>query len=324
MPHVLVAGAIHKTGMEMLKNRSDISYEYLTESTDGSYVEFLKHADALILRTQPLLASGIETAPNLKIVSRHGVGYDAVDLEALSARGIPLTIVGDVNSQSVAEHSFALLLAAAKRLIRNDTAARSGCWDYKNKLEPEEISGKKLLILGFGRIGQRVARLAAAFQMKIFVFDPYVSSEHFSQESVTRVMDLDLALSDVNYLSINMPSLERPLLNAREFELTQDGVVIVNTARGGIINEPDMLSALENGKVGAAGLDVFNDEPPNNGSPFACYSQVILTPHVAGLSKEAAEGMAISSVQNVLDYFDGRLDPELIVNKESLSRNGNS
>ncbi|MEE2774628.1 MAG: hydroxyacid dehydrogenase [Pseudomonadota bacterium] len=324
MPHVIIAGSIHASGLETLKRRSDFTFEYLVESTDNSYVKYLVKADALILRTQPLLRKDIETAVNLKIVSRHGVGYDAVDVDALSAQSIPLTIVGDVNSQSVAEHSITLLLAATKRLIKNDSAARSGSWDYKNKLEPEEISGKKLLILGFGRVGQRLAKIANAFSMQISIFDPFLDTNSISESSVYRVTDLDMALSAADYISINMPAPEKPILNAREFKLMRDGVVIVNTARGGIINENDMIKALESGKIGAAGLDVFNDEPPTSKSPFADFSQVVLTPHVAGLTREAAEGMAVSSVQNVIDYFDRNLDSKLIVNKESLRKNGHS
>ena len=147
MPHVVIAGAIHESGIELIEKRADFTYAYIPSNEDRSYVNLIKEADALVIRTQPLTAKDIKEAAALKIVSRHGVGYDSIDTFALEKKNILLTIVGDVNSQSVAEHAMTLMLAAFKRLIKNDEAVRVGPWNYRNTLEPQEIYKKSLLIL---------------------------------------------------------------------------------------------------------------------------------------------------------------------------------
>ena len=239
-----------------------------------------------------------------------------MDVAALTEKNIPLTIVGDVNSQSVAEQSMTLLLAAFKRVIKNDRAVRVGPWDYRNLLEPEEVNGKNLLILGYGRIGRRLAKMATAFGMHVFAYDPFIDSKQWSDGSVEKVDDLNMAITTADCISVKMPRVEKPIIGKKEFDRMKTGVVIVNTARGGIIKEEDLINALKNGKVGAAGLDVFEDEPPLGKNPFYLLQQVILSPHVAGLSKESAAAMAVSSVKNAIDFFDGNLDMSLVVNKK--------
>ncbi len=316
MPHLLIAGAIHESGIELIKTRKDFTYTYLPGNSDFSYKKHIKDADALVIRTQTLGREDIFSSEKLKMVSRHGVGYDAVDVAALTEKNIPLTIVGDVNSQSVAEQSMTLLLAAFKRVIKNDRAVRVGPWDYRNLLEPEEVNGKNLLILGYGRIGRRLAKMATAFGMHVFAYDPFIDSKQWSDGSVEKVDDLNMAITTADCISVNMPRVEKPIIGKKEFDRMKTGVVIVNTARGGIIKEEDLINALKNGKVGAAGLDVFEDEPPLGKNPFYLLQQVILSPHVAGLSKESAAAMAVSSVKNAIDFFDGNLDMSLVVNKK--------
>ena len=167
MPHILIAGKLHPKGLALLDSAPGVTYDHVEEISEASYQTHLASADAMVIRTQPLQAASIAKAPRLKIVSRHGVGYDAVDVAALNARNIPLCIVGDVNSVSVAEHAMMLILACAKQLIRSDNSVRHGPWGWRNKLEAAEISGKRLLIIGYGRIGTRVAKLCTAFGMKV-------------------------------------------------------------------------------------------------------------------------------------------------------------
>ena len=313
MPHLVIAGAIHESGIKLIETRKDFTYTYLPKNDDASYKNLIKNADALVIRTQPLTHQDIFSSQKLKVVSRHGVGYDAVDVDALTEKDITLTIVGDVNSRSVAEQSMALLLAAFKRLIKNDNAVRRGPWGYRDKLEPQEVNGKDLLILGYGRIGRRLAKMANAFGMNVFIYDPYIDFEQ-GDGSVKKIDDLNIALSNVDCISINMPRVKKPLIGRKEFDAMKTGVIIVNTARGGIIDEKDLFEALISGKVGAAGLDVFDDEPPLRNNKFAELHQVVLSPHVAGLSRESARAMALSSIQNVIDFFDDNLDMSLVVN----------
>jgi len=316
MPHLIIAGAIHESGIHLINSRKDFTYHYLSDNDDSSYKALIKEADALVIRTQTLGRNDILSADRLKIVSRHGVGYDAVDVDALSERDIRLTIVGDVNSQSVAEHSMSLLLSAFKRLIKNDQAVRSGPWSYRNQLEPEELYKKTLLILGYGRIGRRLAKMANGFDMNILAYDPFIPENSWPDGPAIKIEKLHAAISKADCISVNMPRVDKPIIGKSEFDKMKPGVVIVNTARGGIIQETDLIQALKSGKVGAAGLDVFDNEPPALPNPFEDFKQVVLTPHIAGLSKESAAAMAVSSVQNVIDFFDGNLDTSLIVNEK--------
>jgi D-3-phosphoglycerate dehydrogenase / 2-oxoglutarate reductase len=177
MAVVLVAGKIHQAGMELLKARRDVELVTVEPVTAEAYLPLLPRADAVLLRTQPMTAADIAGAPKLKIVSRHGVGYDAVDVAALTARKIPLAIVGDVNSRAVAEHTLMLMLTAARRTVAHHVASTTGNWNERNQFDSVELDGKSLLVLGFGRIGRRVAELARAFGMQVTAYDPYVTAE---------------------------------------------------------------------------------------------------------------------------------------------------
>ena len=319
MPHVVVAGKLHPSGLALLSAAKGVTFNHIEEITEASYLPHLPNADALIIRTQPLTAAGIATAPNLQIVSRHGVGYDAVDVAALNARHIPLCIVSDVNSVSVAEHAMMLILACAKRLVRADAAVRNGPWGWRNKLEQGEISGKRLLILGYGRIGRNLARMAAGFDMQIVAYDPYLANKGWPAGPATAAISLAEALATADFVSVNLPKADRPILGAAELAQMKHGAVVINTARGGIVDETALAAALHSGHIAAAGLDVFEVEPPATTHPLFAFDQVILTPHTAGITTEAAERMAISCVQNVLDHFAGHLNTDLIVNKDALS-----
>ena len=319
MPHIVVAGKLHHAGLDLLHAEPGVTFDHIEEITEPSYQPYLARADAVIIRTQPMSAASIALAPNLQVVSRHGVGYDAVDVAALNARKIPLCIVGDVNSVSVAEHAMMLILACAKRLIRADGSVRSGPWSWRNRLEQSEVSGKCLLIMGYGRIGRHLARMAQGFGMQVTAYDPYLVAHGWPEGPVPSVASLAEGLAQADFVSVNLPKADRPILGAAELAHLKYGGVLINTARGGIIDEPALAAALRSGQVGAAGLDVLDDEPPSPDHPLLHFDQVILTPHTAGLTREAAERMAISSVQNVLDHFAGTLDPALIVNRNALT-----
>ncbi|MEF9602946.1 hydroxyacid dehydrogenase [Paracoccus sp. PXZ] len=316
MPHLLVAGKLHPAGEALLRElpARGITVDYVEEISEPSYAPLIQKADALVIRTQPLSAATVALAERLKVVSRHGVGYDAVDLAALNTRGIALTIVGDVNSISVAEHAMMQLLAGAKRVLLADRAVREpGQWGWRNRLEQQEISGKNLLIIGYGRTGQRLARMAAGFEMTVRAHDPYLSRKGWPEGSVAEITDLDEGLAWADCISIHVPRADKPVLGAREIALMKPGVVLANTARGGVVDEAALAEALASGQVGAAGIDVFDEEPPGS-SPLFEQPTAVLSPHIAGLTAECGERMAIASIRNALDYLDGTVDPGLIVN----------
>ncbi len=319
MPHILVAGKLHPAGLARLKQADGFTFTLVEEVSLASYLPHLPEADAVILRTQPMTAEAIALAPKLKIVSRHGVGYDAVDVAALTARGIALTIVGDVNSRAVAEHTLMLMLAVARQAARHDAAVRSGEWNIRNRFETVELDGKTLLLLGLGRIGRRVAELAQAFGMAVMAHDPFVKPDVLARHRVRPAPDLAKALAEADYLSLHMPgSASGPLIGEKELGLMKPSAILVNAARGGLVDETALDAALRAGRLYGAGLDVLEAEPPPPSNPLLSNERVLISPHGAGLTAECAARMAVASVQNVIDHFAGRLDPALAVNSAAL------
>ncbi|MBY3002070.1 hydroxyacid dehydrogenase [Rhizobium leguminosarum] len=322
MPHILVAGKLHPSGVALLKSTPGVTFDYVEEVSEQSYHPFIGTADALVLRTQPLSASTVANADRLKVVSRHGVGYDAVHVASLNERGIALTVVGDVNSVSVAEHAMMLILSAAKRVLRGDRAVRNPSeWGWRNRLQAEEISGKRLLIIGFGRIGRHLSRMATGFGMEIRAFDPYLQAQGWPKGPVLPADDLLKGLQWADVVSVNVPKADRPIIGKYELAAMKPGAILVNTARGGVVDEAALIEALQSEHLGAAGLDVFDDEPPSEGCRLLAFDQVVLSPHIAGLTRECGERMAVASVQNVLDFFAGEIDPSLVVNADQLPAN---
>jgi D-3-phosphoglycerate dehydrogenase len=319
MKHILVAGKLHPAGVERLRAAEGFTFKLIDEISLESYLPYLPEADALVLRTQPLTADAVESAPRLAIVSRHGVGYDAVDVKALDARRIPLCIVGDVNSRAVAEHALMLMLAVARRASPHDGAVRRGEWNVRNRFETVELDGATLLVVGFGRIGRRVAELARAFGMVVMAHDPFVGAEVMSRHGAKPVPDLLAALAHADFVTLHMPgSPQGALIGARELAAMKPGAILVNAARGGLVDELALDKALRGGRLRGAGLDVLAQEPPPADHPLLSNEHVLLSPHSAGLTAECAARMAVASVQNVLDHFAGKLDPALVVNARTI------
>jgi D-3-phosphoglycerate dehydrogenase / 2-oxoglutarate reductase len=320
MPHLLIAGKIHDEGIRLVESARSFTYDYVTEISHDSYAPLLAKADGLVIRTQPLPASTIATAPALKIVSRHGVGYDAVDVPALNARGIPLAIVGDVNSRPVAEHAMMMMMALAKKMRRYDDATRHGPWEYRNRFEAIELHGKNLLIIGYGRIGRHVAKMAEGFGMAISAYDPFQTAETIRAGGVEPANDLHDALSKADFVTLHVPMTDKKaVIGKDELARMKKSAIIVNTARGGLIDEKALDEALGAGQIGGAGIDVFVEEPPPANHPLFRHETALLSPHSASLTAESAIRMAVMSVKNAIDYFEKRLDPALVVNRAHLS-----
>jgi len=318
MVRVLVAGKIHPDGIAVLQ-RPDIDIAYVEEVSAPSYRPFLNDADAILIRTQPLPADYIAGAPNLKIVSRHGVGFDAVDVSALNERKIPLAVIGDVNSRAVAEHAAMLMLAAARRTVLFDKKMREGDWNYRNSLDCAELDGRTLLIAGFGRIGQRLSQIAKVLGMDVLAYDRFQADETLLARGVHPVADLREGLSRADVVSLHVPKVgDQPLIGRAELALMKSTAILVNTARGGLVDEAALVDALNNGDLAAAGLDVFEDEPPRPDNPLLSCDRAILSPHNAGLTEACARRMAIAAATNIVNFFDGRLDSTLVVNREQI------
>lgn len=321
MPNILVAGKIHPAGLDILHNASGFKVQLVQEVSVASYAPFIAEADALLIRTQPLTAKEIFDGKNLRMVSRHGVGYDSVDVAALTERNIPLSIVGNVNSLSVAEHTLSMLLALAKRICYFDSSIREGEWNRRNSFSAVEVAGRTLFILGFGRIGREVARLAKSFRMKVIAYDPFLPENIFVESGVTRVTEINDGLQQADAVTIHLPlSGDKAVIGADELALMKSHAILINTARGGIVDEEALATALQNDALGGVGLDVLQQEPPAlNSALLAQRDKLILSPHSAGLTEEAAMRMSISAATNIVNFFTGQLDTDLVVNKQVLA-----
>ena len=319
MARVVVVGKLHANGMKLLQNRNGLEIEQQMAPGEPEMREAAARADAILIRTTRLSAEAIAGAKSLKVVARHGVGYDNIDIAALSARGIPLALVGNVNAPSVAEHAMFLLLAAMKQGVAYDRATREGRWSLRDSLAAGDLAGKTLLIVGLGRIGREVATRARAFGMRIVAYDPLLAAPLRGIEAEL-APDLDQAVRDADAISLHLPLSEqtRNLFSRERIALMKRSAVLVCAARGGLIDEDALAEALGAGRIRGAGLDVFATEPPSPRHPLLALDSVVLSPHAAALTEECAERMATISAQNCLDGLDGRLNRDLLANPEVL------
>lgn len=315
MKHILIVQPIHSEAIAFLDHRTDVTYEVATDFSQHKLLTLVPQADALIVRDAPLPIAVLEAAPLLKVVSRHGVGYDNIPIDYCTSRGLPVTVVGDVNAISVAEHTFFLILAVAKHGIRLDRAVRTGDFSARNRLLSAELRGRTLLVIGFGRVGREVARRAAAFGMEIVVYDPHTDRTRYPD---VRFSDNLLeALPRAHVVTLHLPlSLETAhFIGAREMEAMRPGAILINTARGGIVDEAALLTALDRRHLLGAGLDTFETEPLPHSHLLAMRDDVVLSPHSAALTEEALVAMGLTAVRNALAGIDGTLDPSVVVNQ---------
>jgi D-3-phosphoglycerate dehydrogenase len=320
VPLILIAGKIHPDGLAMLRARAGMTVEEMRGLGAADFVARLPAADALLIRTAPLPTEAIERAARLRVVSRHGVGYDNIPVAALTARGVPLTVTGNTGSVAVAEHTISLMLALTKRIVPFDRSVRGGDWDLRNRVSPGDLETRTLLILGLGRIGREVARRAAAFDMRILGYDSAPGIE--TPLGVTRVADWRQALHDADFVTLHLPrtATTENMIGTSELASMKSSAFLVNTSRGGLIDEIALAAALNAGRIAGAGIDVLDAEPPPSGHPLLTSDRVILSPHIAGLSENAARRLSLAAATNVLAAFDGGLDPSLVVNPEVLKR----
>lgn len=322
MPKLLILGDIHAAGRALLASRPDMQLEIIASPSEADVRNSIRDAEAVILRKADLRADTIALGSRLRMISRHGVGVDNIDLDAATARGIPVSVVGDASSSSVAEHAMLLMLAAARRLHAaerlartSDPAIREDFVDRRNHLGMSDLAGKCVLIVGFGRIGRGVAKRCAAFEMSVIVADPFVTADEYRH-----VADFSSALPEADIVVLCLPAVAQasPLIGVEELARFRHGAILVNVARGSLVDEYALAAALRSGRLRNAATDVWAHMPPALDHPFREFEDMVLTPHCAPLTDECMARVAAISVQNVLDYFDGRLDRRAVVNPEVL------
>lgn len=302
MAKILITETIHPIGAEKLKAAG---HEVVTMETrsETELREKMKDADGMLVRILPIPADAMEQAGNLKIISKHGVGVDNFDLDAAKRLGIRITTAPDANSLSVAEHAFAMLMSLAKNIPAVSEAYRKIGFAAKNGVEGAEISGKTLGIIGCGRIGSRIVPMAAdGFGMRVLVYDPYIKK---APEGATLVSDRDLIFRESDFVSLHCPlnGETRHSVGEHEFSLMKKTAVFINCARGPIVDETALIRALQNGTIAGAGLDVTEREPLEPESPLFAMPNVIVTPHYAPTTREAAFRVADIAAENLIGFF---------------------
>ena len=317
---VLVVQGLHEQGIQMLKNRTDIEFNVLMSDDENEILEAAKDVNGITVRTAKISSKIIEAANKLQVVSRHGVGYDSIDLVSLNNKKIPLTIAAHSNMISVSEQAMFFLLALSKKVFYYDDFTRKGDWTNRWDVKAWDLAQKNILVIGFGRIGSNFVKRALAFDMNVYVYDPYVEKEKVKISGAIPVDNIIENLSKMDAVTLHCPKNGETtdLFTKKEFDLMKKSSFIINCARGGILNEEDLYEALTNKKIAGAGLDVFDVEPTPSSNPLFKLNNVTLSPHIAGVTVESTVRMATETVQNVLDVLDDKINQSVVVNNREI------
>ncbi|PKP70229.1 MAG: 3-phosphoglycerate dehydrogenase [Alphaproteobacteria bacterium HGW-Alphaproteobacteria-5] len=267
----------------------------------------------VIVRLGEMTDAAMAHAPDLRIIAKHGVGYDTIDIDAAAERGILVSIAAGANAISVAEHGFALMLGVARRVAYLDARMRAGHWDKPHFLG-SELYGKTLGIVGFGAIGRHLAGIAGGFGMDVVKFDPADPEPSGRGERPVASLDALLDASDVISLHCPLTSATRDMIGVRELGRMKDGAILVNTARGGLVDLDALAAALREGRIGGAGLDTFPHEPPELGDDLKNLSNLVVSPHIGASTFEAGARVGELAMRQILDAIAGRpVDPRYLV-----------
>ena len=318
---IAIIGPIHEDGYNILKNAR---YDFF--EINNFKANFLKSnlhdVDGIILRTAKLSKNILSKCKKLKIIVRHGVGYDNVDLKYLNSKKIALGITSTSNAVSVAEHVLTCFLSLTKNLHLSDSLTRKGNFNKKSELPNFfEIYQKNILILGFGRIGQAVAKRCLGFEAKVYVCDPYVSQNFIKKKHCIPINKLE-GFKIADYITIHLPLNKKTknLISKKEFNIFKKNLILVNTARGGVIDEKALFEALKNKKISAAAIDVYEKEPPSIKNSLFSLDNIIFSPHNAALTIECRKRMSVETCETIINYLkkNKKLNYNNIVNKDKI------
>lgn len=318
---ILLPATMARAGWDVARSRRDIeAIAFEANMETPAFHALLADVHGVALGLTPFAEAELQAAPLLRAVARIGVGYDNVDLAALTRHAIPLMVTGTANSPSVAEHALFFMLALAKRDAAMHAMVCEGRWADRMGQLPADLFAKTVLVIGFGRIGTRISTACLALGMRVLVYDPYLANDPVTKAGCTPVDNLDAALSEADFVTIHCPKSKDTIgmFDATRLAQMKSTAYLVNTARGGIVDEHALHSALTQGTIAGAGLDVFDPEPPLPDNPLTSLPNVITAPHVAGVTVEAFDRMAAATVQNLLDVLDGNPTADHVVNKEVL------
>jgi len=320
---VLLSQEIHKDAVDFLKEKG-FELIYSLSPEDEKVRQHIIDADAVIVRTATKLSrETIFAASRLKVIGRTGAGVDNVDIEAASERNIPVCNTPEANIGSVAEHTVAFIFVLAKYLFKMDESVRNSMFEIRNKYLPSDLEGKTLGLVGFGKIGRKVASICSScFGMNIRFFDCYLSRDYNADFKYVRLFSMEELFSVSDFISIHIPYTRENhhLIDEKFISKMKPEAFLVNTSRGGIVDEIALINAVNSRKIAGAALDVFEDEPPKESSPILKCKEIILSPHSAALTKESSRRMALDAARGVADVLEGK-NPKWVFNRESITFN---
>ena len=321
---IFITESFSQAGRVLLQERDDLDLvEFPNMISAGDFEAKLReHAPVhgVALGATRFGEPELEASGDMKVVTRIGVGFDAVDVPALSRRKVPLMVAGTANSPSVAEQALFMMLMLAKRAVEMHSIVKDDKWASRLGMLPYDLYGKTVLIIGFGRIGTRTAKRCLAMEMNVLIYDPYKPAAEIKAAGCEPVADLDAALPRADFVSIHCPKNPETvgMFNAARLQRMKPTAYLINTARGGIIDEPALYDALSSGKLAGAGLDVFEQEPPPSGHQLFALPNVIMAPHVAGVTREAVDRMSEQTARNILSALDGQPLRQNVINQDVL------
>ncbi|MBY0232458.1 MAG: phosphoglycerate dehydrogenase [Gemmataceae bacterium] len=318
MPRVLIAPAtldgVPASFVDVLvKGGFELVYHGVGAQLDEEQaIRWLAGIDASLAGSEPYTDRVLAAHPQLRVIARVGVGYDAVDLAAATRRGVAVTFAPGTNQGSVSEHAFGLMLALSRRLIPQHLGTAAGQWPRGTTVP---LRGQVLGLAGLGRIGRAMATRAFAFEMEVIAHDPFADKAWASANGV-ELVGFDELMSRSDYVSLHMPAGEstRRIINARSLALMKPTAYLVNTARGAVVDEAALAEALASKRIAGAGLDVFDEEPPHPDNPLLKLDNVVLTPHAAGTDYKSRDDMAHSAAEAIVSLFRGEWPAEKVVN----------
>lgn len=317
--HIGIVDTMNEKGINLLKNNNKFTYEIVTDLSKENLISKIPKFDGITLRRGKINSDIIDKATKLKVIARHGVGYDNVDILALKKKNIKLLVTHNTTSTSPAEHAMFMIINIYKGRDMFDKIVKEGNFHkalYMKFDENFELFNKKILIVGFGRIGKKLIKKCLGFDMKAYVYDPFVDINIITSLGGIPVIDLDEGLRECDVVSLSLPyNLNtKNLINYEKFSMMKKNAIFINISRGGIVNEIDLDKALNEKLISFAGIDVFEKEPPEPNNPLLKNPRVLLSPHAATFTKECLEDMSVETVQNVIDFFENKLDPIKVVN----------
>jgi len=309
MYNIGIIDKINPKGLEILEKNSKFKYEIITDLSKNNLLKKLPEFDGITLRRGIITSELLSNCKKLKVISRHGVGYDNVDTNFIKKNNIKLLVTSSSTSRSPAEHIMYLILSIYKGVNMFDTIVRSGNFAKAINLKIDEnfeLYKKNILIIGFGRIGRELIKKCLGFDLNVSVYDPAVNANEINSLGGTKVSKLTDSLKEADILSLTIPknSKTHNLITLKEMKLMKKSSIIINISRGGIVNEKDLNFALDNKIIFYAGIDVFEKEPPEENNPLLSNKRVLLSPHAATFTKECLESMSIETVTNIIDFFE--------------------